>query len=186
MNTKDNRKARLSREIFHQSLLEIMDTKSVYKISVTELCAHAEMNRSTFYAHYETIYDLLQEIENDIYERMKAALEEYKPWNASALVHYYQYIYENGSAFLRLIEQDVSFRARILASATSLYSFPETLGKYDDPEDVSRFKLNYIAGGSLYAIEQWLSSSHPITPEQMTEYMLRFASSILKPNHFSK
>jgi len=71
-------------------------------------------------------------------------------------------------------------------SAIDLYRFPESAGCYDDPEDVSRFKLNYIAGGSLYAIEQWLSSPNPMSPEQMTDYMLRFASSILKPNWFSR
>lgn len=179
MNTKGNRKARLSKEIFRQSLLELMGQKAVYKISVTEVCAHAQMNRSTFYAHYETIWDLLHEIEYDIYEHMRQALQGYTPGNTQTLVRYYQYIYKNGNTFLKLIEQDPDFHLRILTAAINLYPFPQTAASTNCLSKELNLKLNYIAGGSLYAIQQWLTDPNPILPQQMAERMLQFANMIL-------
>lgn len=43
------------------TLIELLRTKSIGKITVTELAQKAEINKGTFYLHYEDIYDLYQE-----------------------------------------------------------------------------------------------------------------------------
>ncbi|MBP3370982.1 MAG: TetR family transcriptional regulator C-terminal domain-containing protein [Clostridia bacterium] len=67
-------------------------------------------------------------------------------------------------------------------SALNLYPFPQTTNYTNCPSKELKLKLNYIAGGSLYAIQQWLSDPEPITPQQMTEHMLQYANTILSPN----
>ena len=41
-------------------LKELMETKPLEKISVQEVTEKAELNRQTFYYHFEDIYDLLK------------------------------------------------------------------------------------------------------------------------------
>jgi AcrR family transcriptional regulator len=49
----------------NQALIALLEKKDIAFISVTEITQKAGVNRSTFYLHYENIYDLLEEtIEN--------------------------------------------------------------------------------------------------------------------------
>ena len=51
--------------LMNQALLSLLEKKDIEFISVTEITKKAGVNRSTFYLHYDTIYDLLEEtIEN--------------------------------------------------------------------------------------------------------------------------
>ena len=67
MNTKNNQRTRLSKLLFKNALMDLLKEKgSVAKISVRELCDRAELNRSTFYAHYQDIYHLSDTLETEV------------------------------------------------------------------------------------------------------------------------
>lgn len=83
-------------------VLELLEEKSLDKISVTEICEKCEINRNTFYYHYEDIYDVLtgiiEEEEAQLCESAgkKTLLEEYNERAAfitahkKAAIHLYQ------------------------------------------------------------------------------------------------
>ena len=51
--------------LMNQALLELLEKKDIEFISITEITRKAGVNRSTFYLHYDNIYELLEEtIEN--------------------------------------------------------------------------------------------------------------------------
>lgn len=50
------------------ALIELMSGRGIAKISVSELCVKAEINRKTFYRHYGTIADVVTELENGLLE----------------------------------------------------------------------------------------------------------------------
>lgn len=58
----------------HKALFEILEYKSFSLINVKELCEKAEVNRSTFYSHYESINDLLIEAKEYL---MKSFLDSF-------------------------------------------------------------------------------------------------------------
>lgn len=43
------------------ALVSLLENKEFADISITDICKKAGVNRSTFYAHYDNTYDLLQE-----------------------------------------------------------------------------------------------------------------------------
>lgn len=62
---KNDSKYFYSAELMNQALLSLLEKKDIEFITVTEITKKAGVNRSTFYLHYENIYDLLEEtIEN--------------------------------------------------------------------------------------------------------------------------
>ena len=65
MNKKDNQRTRLTKLLFKNSLISLLQKKSIYQISVTELCDAAELNRSTFYKYYDNVSDILTELEKE-------------------------------------------------------------------------------------------------------------------------
>ncbi len=75
MNSLDAR-ARYTRGEIRRCLLELLKKKSIEKITVTEICQMAQLNRATFYKHYLDVPDLLEKTENDLLEQLRAALGE--------------------------------------------------------------------------------------------------------------
>lgn len=60
MNKSESKYFNTARKI-DDAFLEILEKKDLEYITVKEICKKANVNRSTFYLHYETIYDLLNE-----------------------------------------------------------------------------------------------------------------------------
>lgn len=48
------------------AFLELRSKKEIEKISVKELCEKAGINKSTFYTHYQDIYDLSEQLETQV------------------------------------------------------------------------------------------------------------------------
>lgn len=48
-------------ERMDEALIHLLEAKGMEYITVKDICTQAGVNRSTFYLHYETIWDLLRE-----------------------------------------------------------------------------------------------------------------------------
>lgn len=48
------------------ALLDLMRTRPLHEVRVTELCREADVNRSTFYARYCDVYDVVDQMERDV------------------------------------------------------------------------------------------------------------------------
>lgn len=57
---KTDMRIRKTKRALYQALEELLKKKSLSQITVTELAAHAEINKGTFYLHYKDIFDLYQ------------------------------------------------------------------------------------------------------------------------------
>lgn len=55
-----------TRRVIRDALFKLMSEKELSKITVSELCVCAEINRKTFYRHYRTIPDVIEELEGEI------------------------------------------------------------------------------------------------------------------------
>ena len=75
-----NQRIMLTKKLFNNSLIDMLQTQNIYQISIRELCQYAVINRSTFYKYYRSQFDLLSEIEQDLLfnvENMLALQEDY-------------------------------------------------------------------------------------------------------------
>ena len=72
---KTDARVRYTLNVLKKSFLSLLEEKPVNKISVKEVCEHAELNRATFYTHFNDCYDLLENIENDLISDFKASLK---------------------------------------------------------------------------------------------------------------
>lgn len=70
-----DRRARRSRRLLKESLLELMKQKRFSEISVRDVTDGADMNRGTFYLHYTDTADLLQSLEADLFAELQALID---------------------------------------------------------------------------------------------------------------
>ena len=66
MNQKRNQGYQRTHESIQNCLYERLKKKSIRQITVGEICQAVEINRSTFYAHFKDVYDVLEAIEIDL------------------------------------------------------------------------------------------------------------------------
>ncbi len=85
MNTRGNRRAQASRQTIEDAFMELLSTHEFQKISVQAVCNRASVNRTTFYAHYLDIYDLLEKIEDRFSEELRQII--LKHWEDRHSVH---------------------------------------------------------------------------------------------------
>ena len=66
---KEYRSAVRSRRMIQKAFLELLDEKPIDKITVLEVARRADVNRSTFYAHYQDIFGVAEAVQDDILQR---------------------------------------------------------------------------------------------------------------------
>ena len=67
-----NRRVLMTKRLLQNALLDLLEQNELAAISVTSLCAEADVHRSTFYKYYADPGDLLKEIEQDILDQIPA------------------------------------------------------------------------------------------------------------------
>lgn len=70
----ENRKSKASISAIQSALIELLEYKDLNKISITELCNKADINRTTFYKYYYTQEDVLNAIINKYIDYFKENL----------------------------------------------------------------------------------------------------------------
>ena len=79
MNVPNNKRKRESQEKIEKVFIELLQTKEVKDISVSDISKLAGVNRSTFYANYIDIYDLVDSVkEKMINDFFNVYIEETK------------------------------------------------------------------------------------------------------------
>lgn len=61
----ENRRSKMTKKLIKEALIELLSKEDLQHISVKRICENADLNRSTFYLHYETIEELLEEFTNE-------------------------------------------------------------------------------------------------------------------------
>ena len=76
-NQKIDGRVRRTKKLLREGLTKLMKKKSIKKISVRELSDLVEINRGTFYLHYKDIFDLVEQIENELFEEFEGIINQY-------------------------------------------------------------------------------------------------------------
>lgn len=112
---KTDRRVQYTKRALTSALIDLMRENHISKISVKALCAAADVNRSTFYAHFRNQYDLLAYIEAEALEDLKARLladGEPRTRNVEKILEYAK---ENADVFLMLLdESEGGFQRQIM------------------------------------------------------------------------
>ena len=74
---KNDKRVQYTKNIIKSSFFELLNKKNIEKITVKELCEKAEINRATFYKHYEDIFDLQNKINENYFNELKNIISNY-------------------------------------------------------------------------------------------------------------
>lgn len=72
-----DRRSKFTRELIRNTFLDMME-QGIRKITVADLCQQANISRGTFYIHYQDIFDVRDDIENEFFKTACDIHEEVK------------------------------------------------------------------------------------------------------------
>lgn len=181
---KTDRRVKYSKMALRQSLLEHMKHKQIDNITVTEICKTADINRGTFYAHYNDPRDLLEQIEDDLFQELTGTLEK-RPSGQSEfndydmLLEIFSCIAANSEVCKILLGKygDTDFLRRIIIFAQERW-----FGVWMQPDGKEQSELygyifTYIANGSVGIIQRWIQGGMKESPQEIANIVDRLVSS---------
>jgi AcrR family transcriptional regulator len=164
MNTKNNRRKRASMQKIEQVLVELLQTKELNQISVSDICKRAGLNRSTFYANYVDIYGLAdairEKLEDQVAELYKDEIEQ--GFNSNNYLLLFQHIAQNQIFYRTYFKLGYDEKYKILA-------YDYNLAKKHFDNRFIEYHMEFFKSGLTKIIKLWLQNGCKETPEEMFE-----------------
>ena len=82
-NPQDRRAQRTAKQI-KEVMFSFMKETSIHAIKVSEICNACQINRATFYDHYRDVFDLVQDMEQDMLLALQDLMDAVSPEDAEA------------------------------------------------------------------------------------------------------
>ena len=148
--------------------------KKIQDITVRELAEMADINRGTFYLHYKDVFDLMDQIKNELIEEVESVLTHHpvpelvaRP--SLALSELFPLVQENAEIVSILIGEngDLNFvnRLKRIVSEKCLKGWLD-LKCSSDPDTLAAFSA-FIVSGCVGTVQYWIESGMKESTEQM-------------------
>ena len=180
MAVKNNRRTIITKKILKDSLLELMQTKSISKITIKEICDLSDMSRSTFYLHYQDQFALLEDIEKEVLKKTFENLKmlDTESSSISSIEIFLNYIKENKTTFgILLCQMEThSFQQGIMNSVQSYIQsiIPELSDRCEE-----QYLYSFIMHGCLNIIVDWINNDFNIEEHKLAEIIYRVCNNII-------
>ncbi len=152
-----------TRQNIRNAVLELMEEKPISAITITEISKKALINRKTFYRHFESVYDVMADIERDILDTMVSLLSRN---NSSCLeigvvLRYIGTTIEmNKDVFCKIIKlsPDYIYSSRMyeLLHKTTKVALKSVVNTSD--KDKTDIMTQFVISGVLSVYSKWLES----------------------------
>lgn len=155
----EGRRVKMTKALLKASLIDLMKTKSIHTISIKEICSGADINRSTFYRHYNTQYDLYDEI---VHELLDSLIEAYTTSRDNG-----DNLQDSIAAVLEVSEKEREVCLVILSdkgNVTMGESFVKAISPVmsDEMGELSVYLFQFMAAGLANIVWTWLNK--PVRP----------------------
>lgn len=154
--------------------MTLLKEKQISAITVKELCELADINRSTFYAHYLDLYDLLTQIEDELIEDMNMYLSSYNFTKEKEALQMTEKLLEYLAArqdecnTLLNENSDSSFQKKVEIVAHR-FIMKNWMAVNHLDHNLSDYLSAFIISGSIQMMKMWMENGMDKSPKEMAE-----------------
>ena len=174
MNKKLDRRAKYSQKVIKESFLSLLNEKSISKITVTEICNLADVNRATFYAYYTDSYDLMNKIELEFIDNIKQQQDILSVKNETEnLLALLQYLYNNMKLCQVLLEKNIEKNfERQVASLLEQQTIKIWVENRKYSHEKAAYVYAYHVYGTIAILRKWILEDTTKKPEEILQLTL--------------
>ena len=182
MNSFDAR-VRYTRMMIEKNFLELLEEKPVYKITVTELCQRAQINRATFYKHYLDVPDLLEKLEERLFEQIRLAFRDHATGMDVFLTDMLYYMQQEGMRFM-VLGSDNGDPGLMAKTFTLCYESAYPILEQNIPnisEEERQMLYHFLTQGSGGILTGWIKNGMKEAPETVVGFIMQVCSAATTP-----
>ncbi|MDR2786370.1 MAG: TetR/AcrR family transcriptional regulator [Treponema sp.] len=179
---KLDRKTRYTRKALADSLIGLIKDKPFTKITIRELCEKADINRTTFYAHYRDQYDLLKQIEEETLGSIEDMLNKYDNKRSKREVlemveEILGFIYSNSSSLQVLLSEngDIQFQKKLFRYFILKEQVMKYFPKKSIKEETKEYWSVYVIHGTIGLVQYWLKNNMSVPVSEMARILMVLA-----------
>lgn len=179
-----DRRINKSKNALKEALLTLMKKTEFKKITITEIVQFANLNRGTFYSHYQTKEDLLNDLIDDVFldliESYRSPYLDVEEFSLDTLTSSQIKIFEHIASYSNFYTVILNYNV-IPDFHTRLCDVLKQLSRYDlELNHSMKVDINFLASYSAYAIYgliiEWINTGLKYTPEYMSEQLIEILS----------
>ena len=157
-----------------EALISLLKEKDLEYITVREICEKASVNRSTFYLHYETIADLVNEAIETVNQRfssyfaedIKGIVEKLNHTDLSNLVlitrdylyPYLRFVSEHKDLYRAAFRNPKELQTNVKYGYIKKYIVDPILLRFGVPMAYWKYYISYYIDGIMAIIKTWLEA----------------------------
>lgn len=165
MNVKNNRRRKESQNKIEKAFVELLQSKEIKEISVSDIIKMTGLNRSTFYANYLDIYDLADKVRIELENDFTNHFVDYDTsQDNNGALRMFTHIKENQlfyKTYFKLCYDD-----KFLVSVYDV--------KQAEKEQLTgnlKYHIEFFRNGLNAIIKMWLSDGCKESPQEMAEIL---------------
>ena len=165
MNVKNNKRRRESQEKIEKAFIELLQTREIKNITVSDIIKLTQLNRSTFYANYVDIFDLADKTRQTLENEFAHLFAQYDYFNErSGALKMFTHIKKNQifyKTYFKLCYDDKHL--------VSIYD-PKRAEKEQLNANL-KYHIEFFRNGLNAIIKLWLADGCKESPEEMAEVL---------------
>lgn len=181
MNQKRNQGYQRTHESIQDYLYQRLEKKSIRQITVGEICTAVEINRSTFYAHFKDVYDVMESIFDKLNEELMARCASFaEKRNEESGSHMnrrdymiilLEHMREHRHFYMILLED--SANPMVVNSMRRLREgiADPVFHHYEVDERTANYCFAFVISGFFAVMHAWLKDGCIETPEEIADIM---------------
>lgn len=177
MAATEDRRVRKTKKAMSAALAELLLEKPLNSISVREIADLADINRGTFYLHYRDVYDMVEQLQTEIFEKFNAIVHSYEADRASdelfpMLVETFNLLSENAELAKVLIGKngDAAFvdKLKQVIREKCFTDLQKVFGI--SRHDKFDYFYHYIVSGCIGIFGTWLNNGMKESSQEMANF----------------
>ena len=166
MNTVNNKRKKESQNKIEKVFIQLIQRKNISEISISTICEKAGLNRSTFYANYIDLYDLVEKVKEKMADEFaEFQLSQNSKQDFNGYLNLFKYIKENQIFFKTYFKLEA-------ISFTPINHYNIDLAKKYYNNEYIDYHIEFFRAGLNAIIKKWLNNGCKETPEEMTTILL--------------
>lgn len=164
-----------TRKSIREAFIRLRSKKPLDKITVKELCDEAVINKTTFYLHYQSTYDLAETLENELIESCFANIPDEDIKDTELLVLEFYRAFSAQSELFRILFSDN--RIEYLAGKANIFLRERVFKMYPSLRNDQEFNIRLTAAmyGCFYAYLEYKNEDM----NEVIEYLGKIAKQII-------
>lgn len=171
MNINFNQRYQSTEEKIQKALFSLLRFRKYNDIAIKEICYEAGINRSSFYAHYQDINDLMIKTEMRLSKSIEQIFKPDKKWTESVFVNLFEFLYKNRDFYKAYLEtnEQTFMEKNDFSNYIKLILNSNQADKFLYNERI--YHMAFFAGGLKALAKSWIQTGCKETPEQMAKIL---------------